>query len=371
MVRICSRAWLAALPLLLLTARAEATSPWELLNFKRVEADPHKDYELSERNGPWMIMVATFTGDGAADDAHNLVLDLRKNFKLNAFRYEKTYDFTKSERGLGLTPDGRPKMMHHMESRKLDEIAVLIGDFTRVDDPEAQAVLKKLKQAQPDSIKKSKSLAFADYRHELSQNGAPTRGPLSRAFIVTNPLISSESFAPRGVDKFVLEMNRDVEHSLLDCPGKYSVIVATFKGNSIIDQQKIREVQASRRDMKTQLDVAADRAHRMTVELRKLGYEAYEFHDRESSIVTVGNFDAIGTTLSDGTIEPTPRIKRIIEVFGPIDQKTPEPGQTATGLMPQRLQKFGPNSDLVFDVQPTPVEVPKRSVATDYARPVN
>ena len=33
------------------------------------------------------------------------------------------------------------------------------------------------------------------------------------------------------------------------------------------------------------------KAHKMTVALRAKGYEAYEFHDRYASIVTVGSYD--------------------------------------------------------------------------------
>ena len=369
--RITLRALNVALLSTLFAGLATAAPPWELLNFKHVEADPNKSYELTEKNGPWVIMAATFTGDHAEDDAHALVLDLRKNFALNAYYYAKTYDFSKPEQGLGLTPDGRPKTMRHMEAKQLQEIAVVVGDFPRVDDSDAQAVLKKIKQAQPDAIKHSKSLAFSDYRRQVQENVKQNKGPLSRAFVAPNPLIPSEYFAPKGPDKFILDLNRNVEHSLLDCPGKYSVLIATFKGNSIIDQQKIKDVQASRRDMKSQLDIAADRAHRMTVELRKLGYEAYEYHDRESSIVTYGHFDSVGTHREDGTIDPLPQIQAAIEFFGAHEQSTPDPGSTATGIMPLKMAKNGPNSELVFDVQPTPVAVPKRSIAAEYAHRAN
>ena len=43
-----------------------ADSPWtKLMAPNRVEADPNRDYELKEGNGPWMIMACSFSGDGA------------------------------------------------------------------------------------------------------------------------------------------------------------------------------------------------------------------------------------------------------------------------------------------------------------------
>ena len=41
-----------------------------------------------------------------------------------------------------------------------------------------------------------------------------------------------EYFVPKGVDDFVAKMNQGVEHSLLDCPGRYTVQVATFRGKT-------------------------------------------------------------------------------------------------------------------------------------------
>ena len=54
------------------------------------------------------------------------------------------------------------------------------------------------------------------------------RGPMANAFVANNPLLPNEYFVPKGIDKFVVDMNKDVPHSLLACRGKYTVKVATF-----------------------------------------------------------------------------------------------------------------------------------------------
>lgn len=115
--------------------------------------------------------------------------------------------------------------------------------------------------------------------------------------------------------------------------------------------------------MKSQLHAAADKAHRLTEALRAQGIEAYEFHDRHESIVTVGDFESVGTPRADGVQEMNPAILRIIEAYGPQQQRLPGSGpETLAGLQPRSL------GGIPFDVQPTPVHVPQRSIAADYAR---
>ena len=65
-------------------------------------------------------------------------------------------------------------------------------------------------------------------------SGRSGRGPMGRAFFTRNPLLPREYFVPKGVDDFVAKMNQGVEHSLLDCPGRYTVQVATFRGKTIL-----------------------------------------------------------------------------------------------------------------------------------------
>ena len=153
-------------------------------------------------------------------------------------------------------------------------------------------------------------------------------------------------------------MNADVSHSLLTCPGKFSIRVATFRGNVVIDQKKVKQLQESGR-MKSQLAEAAERAHTLTKMLRKRGVEAYQFHDIYESIVTVGSFETVGIPQQDGRIEMNPVVLRIMQSYSL--QQSPRDGRAMAGRMPRSL------GGIPFDIQPAPVAVPKRSVAADYA----
>ena len=88
----------------LFTTNAAAAPPWRnLVTFNRVDADPEKAYPLTEKNGPWMIMAVTFSGEGAAEDAQALVYELRKRYKLPAYTHEMTFDFSSRSSGAAST----------------------------------------------------------------------------------------------------------------------------------------------------------------------------------------------------------------------------------------------------------------------------
>lgn len=333
---------------------------------RRVEANPHASYNLSERSGPWMIFAGSFAGERSERDANALVLELRSRYKLPAYLHKKNYDYTESVRGLGLNKYGDPKMMEYRQKGAFDEIAVLVGDYPSLHDPAVDQTLKRIKYAQFECLKLTNedptTLRFAGLRalqkRVNGNNAKRNKGPLGQAFVTRNPLLPDEFFAPRGINKFVESMNANVSHSLLTCPGKFSVRVATFRGNVVIDQKKVKQIQESGQ-MKSRLVEAAERAHKLTEMLRKHKREAYQFHDIYESIVTIGSFDTVGTPRQDGRIEINPAVLRIMQSYSP--QQRQLGGQAMAGLVPRSL------GGIPFDVQPTPVAVPKRSVAADYA----
>jgi hypothetical protein len=344
-------------------AVADAAPPWaKLVTLNRVDADPEKTYRLSEENGPWMITACSFSGEGAETQARQLAFELRKRYKLPAYIHRAEFQFGAAE-GRGMF--GAPLRMKHRVD-DLQEVAVLVGNFQAADDPAAQKTLQKLKYTHPNCLdvkqreKTNQSLAgwrtFFQERVLAPGSKHKDRGPLGHAFITTNPLLPKEFFAPTGIDPLVLDMNKDVTHSLLDCPGRYTVQVATFKGNVFIQPKEIEAVESGKQ-IKSQLAEAAKKAHTLTEALRMKGWEAYEFHDRYASIVTVGSFDSVGTPRPDGKTEINPRVHAIMQTFG---------AQQAPGL-PEGVRPLRSLVGIPFDIQPIPVEVPKRSISREMA----
>ena len=343
------------------------SAAWPLVNLtgKRVDASSQNSYTLTEQNGPWLIMTAAFAGEGSEAEARGLVLELRNRFKLSAFMHAQHYDLSQPVVGLGLDMYGNPKKMRHRQQGAFNEYAVLVGDFPTLVDRKLEKTLKQIKYLQPSTIDLNKNsdstLRFAGLRalhKKLSGNEAKrTKGPLGKAFATRNPLLPEEYFVPKGVDNLVAGMNQGVTHSLLNCPGKYTVRVASFRGNVIIDQNEVKKIESTGK-MKSRLAQAAEKAAVLTKALRDQGVEAYEFHDRHESIVTVGSFDSVGKPRADGRIEINPDVLRLMKKYGPEQRSVG--GQANVGLMPRAIR------GIPFDIQPTPIEVPKRSIAADY-----
>src|SRR6478672_12077198 len=125
---------------------AIAAPPWAtLVPFKKVDADPKKNYELEESSGPWMILAASFVGSSAEQQSHDLVLELRQRYRLEAYTFRRTYDFSKPTDGLGYSRFGGPRRMRYLTNHKFDEVAVLVGNFSSFDDPQMDKALRLLK----------------------------------------------------------------------------------------------------------------------------------------------------------------------------------------------------------------------------------
>ncbi len=332
-----------------LTATTVQAAGLDFLISKRVEADPKKEYPLSVSDGPWLIVVHSFSGENARENANALVLELRKKYKLNAYVYDKLFEF-RVEEGMRATERQFRKKDKYIKTAA-KEYAVLVGNFQSIEEPAYQKALQTIKRSQPDCLKGAAGM-------QIQQVGLkPGLGPLGLAFGTTNPLLPPDYFNQKGVvDAFVEKLNSDSPHSLLTCPALYTVRVATFKGNVEIRKYSSEDIVLSKSEEekfnKSNLATAGATASLLCKALRLKGYEAYEFHDRYSSIVTVGGFNTIGTQGPRGMIEMPPEILQIYERFQGKYVGSKETNQSA--YMPKSL------NNIEFDVQPMLIQVPKR-----------
>lgn len=343
--------------------------------FSSAASDPEAMHPLAESDGPWLILATTFQGQTARDDARRLAHELRSRHRLRAYTHEQAFDYTGEQKGMGLNPDGTPKRMRYANAEKVIEVAVLVGDFASFEDPRGQKALQTVKTLRPESLggRSAKTRLEVDFLQANRQHAqAAGKPPMHAAILIPNPLLPDDYFARQEVDEFVLAMNADVDHGLLDCPGRYTVRVATFTGagsfassaaapaeaggpvdvNRFLDFLKgsgwrdphLREVEEE-----SQLVEAAQNAHRLTEALRRAGWQAWEFHDRDSSIVCVGSLDQLAVPGPEGRAVPHPEISRIVAGLGP------DPAAFARGQVMPR--SFG---GIMLDVQPKPIDVPRR-----------
>lgn len=303
-----------------------------------IEADPAKEYPLSRTRGPWLIMVATLhttDEDGESDEgksprqaAHDLVIELRK-LGLPAY----TYEYDPGQQHI-LSKDSLGRDEHRKNLRRVKSICVLAGNYNDINEKLAQDSLTWVKQLKPKS--------FQDGVYFQPTPGRP--GPLSGAFLTMNPMLSSKEIEQKQVvDPLLVKLNSGEQYSLFECKGEFTLIISRFYGKHMNVKADQEQSMVSQFFNKATLDEAAASARELVTVLRGNydreatnfnNIDAYIWHDRHESIVTVGSF----TSAND------PAVKVYLQKFGP---KVKDLGTGATNFQPEHLgvSGFGPKGD--------------------------
>lgn len=415
------RSFIAVIVITVFASNADAQLRFPTLGKKQRERQRQQQLEatpieLTQECGPWLISCASFVGDEAEAQALQLVRELRTQYGLYAYIYRHHFDYTGTVNGIGYDPNGgqrlsnermvaKPLKMKALHSTEFDEIAVLVGDFPTIEDARAQETLQGIKYLMPQSLGKiSLDVDMEEGNFNIRQDQASTqrmralramnkavnasadkrKGPMGAAFMLTNPLLPDEYFNAYRVDDFVLRLNRNIKYSLLKNPGYYTVRVATFRGDTTFELDQIQQdtqqfnwlMKRGQSIKESKLAVATARAHRLTLELRKLGIEAYEFHDRHESYVCVGNYEWLKNQQNGRELQ-NQDIVDVIEVFkgrvenfpgvqGAVRAKTLSDIVRAYRLDVRKVPNLA-ELGVVFDVQPIPVQVPKTGTHTRAA----
>jgi hypothetical protein len=191
--------------------------------------------------------------------------------------------------------------------------------------------------------------------------------PLSGAFLTTNPLLTPEEAARRRRDPLLLKLNSGAKYSLLDNPGRFTLIVAT----SFIESKTSNGSRQSRKALENfrisqHLDETAMKAWQLAATLRegripinngKYGltrrkFEAYVYHDRRGSIVTIGSFNSPND----------PRIAELKKNFGAKVRRNPRTGRDVliaeVATLPDPKNKGASLQSWIFDPNPRVMKVP-------------
>ncbi len=317
----------------------------------RIDATKGREYRISKEHGPWMIMVASFSqpheksrqnGKTPKEAADELVFALRK-------KGIPAYTFQLGEVAESIETTDRTGRSRTASLRARQEnFSVIAGNYEAVDDRKGQQTLKYIKQLDLDALNLDSWKKDARFR--------PTPGkpkPFSGAFLTLNPLLSPEEVAQRKRDPLLLKLNNG-EYSIMDNAGKFTLIVASFKGRSLTQV-------ANREDddfkITGSLDDAAERAWIVAKMLREGSFqkgsqqqgrtfEAYVYHTRYESFVTIGSFD-----LADD-----PRIAQLHQLFGAKTQVAQNGRPFTTGesiVIPSN-----PPETIIFDPNPRLIPVP-------------
>gem|GEM_PF-3594760 len=251
----------------------------------QLPTEPIEPYLLTKECGPFMVVAHTFRGPEAVKYAQALAMELRSAHQLRAYIYfKKIKPMNSNVRGVPPTSspaDGEGRISEPEVYRIYDEAAVLVGDAPTLKDAESLLkVVKKVKPAILDSVP-----SIFPWR-----NGTG----LKNAVVTANPLIPAQQLFAREADPVVDRMNRG-PHTIYNNPGPYTLVVARFTGRSTYSESD-KDFFDDSNLKNSPLATASDEAELLAAELnkdpmlKKAGMEAYVYHDRKKSVVTLGSF---------------------------------------------------------------------------------
>jgi hypothetical protein len=270
-----------------------------------IDADPNQSYDITPAAGSWMICAASYSGDDAPDVAHRLVLDIRRNYGLAAYvfnrgREERAKQQAEIARIHQLCPEGRVRMI-----RIEEQCAVLVGGFKDMES--ARKALDNFKKLKPSDTKAMDIVHYSEETVKNGQKGILTTtayvNPFMRSFVVRNPTVPPEAPKEDKADAdFLRGINSGESFSVYKCRKPWTLAVAVFQSPTVVQ----RAGSSSFLDKLTgtsagdNLTAAAMSAHNMADALQKLSHdprfqepfkEVYVFHTRNNSVVTIGGFE--------------------------------------------------------------------------------
>jgi hypothetical protein len=335
-----------------------------------IENDPGKSYQLTEVHGPWMVMVGTFRdipddddrktkGLTAKDAADKLVHELRAS-GIPAYAYSR-----ETKKGTIDTFDrlGNPDKRVYAAQRGM--ICVLAGNYEKVDDKVAQSTLAYIKRYRPK------------FMSDLKKTGAVVRdpsgqkGPFANAFLTINPLRQPDEIVRKKADNLTKYLNSGIDNALVNVKHKYTLKVATFTGksavplgNSKFNGNEVNFQKALEESGPYNLARAGEDAAQLAYAMRQNApnspnlngkrFEAFVYHDKYQSIVTVGGFDSMND----------PEIKKLADVFHAKNEANKETGGYEVkcenfSLWPNRDPQLPPIQSWAFDPIPELIEIPR------------
>jgi hypothetical protein len=257
-----------------------------------------------------MIMVETFrrsANEGSEEKAktaeqvaNELVFELRSKNNLPAYVYRMN-----AEDGLIETVDRLGNKDQRKNLHKVESFGVIAGNYQSLDDPLAKETLAFVKKLKPQCLSQENGIVW------YAKAG---QGPFQKAFLTTNPMLTPQEAQQRMAvdrkpDTLLIQLNSDVNYSLLENKGKYTLQVAMFTGRRVVEGSAAAQKTNffdSNRATSNPLDIASIDANDLTMALRQhRGREAYVWHDHFYSIVTVGSYDS----------KTDPEIAKDVELF--------------------------------------------------------
>src|SRR5262249_16666552 len=183
--------------------------------------------------------------------------------------------------------------------------AVLVGGYKDVDTAaEALKKMKKLDPPDPNRVSLGAMVRSSSNQKVVEQAWL---NPFKDAFVVRNPKVKLPPPAPtqNKADPLMKQLNANEEFNLLKCPKRFTLVVAQFRGGTILKPpsegnilQKMLKFNPEELCMASR-GAAALNAHNLAEAMRKtLKIEdTYVLHMRCRILVRLGNYDTLAAPL--------------------------------------------------------------------------
>lgn len=304
------------------------------------KAAPH-EYAVKADDGPWMILVKSYSGPDSKVKAVAFADDIRKTHNTKSLLYERNAEERKAEQARieavrkAEMAKAKPFAQALEQARKEAEAtgsifleskatvkiprpyhetpeqwAVLIGGFKTVDD--ARAALRTVRTLAPpkdasllDQVMIGGEETTAKSNKGEWKSASNTVNPYACAIVVPNPTTASLNLEEKAkLEPFVVKLNDGVENSLLKAKKPWTLLVKSYSapsrrgggdGEKASVFDRIKKTTSS--DPADILQATAAEAELLAKALRNpdmkpRSYEAFVLHHRVGSLVTVGQFDA-------------------------------------------------------------------------------
>jgi hypothetical protein len=307
----------------LLLSAGPASAQFDIFRRKPKAPAEAATLDLTEKQGPWMIRVVSFTegqfdvrdslgktvqAKPADEVARQLAQELREH-RIDAWVYEHN----PNPSNLGWNDQQavefekqfqvKPRRFRLKNPGKLNYL-VIAGSFDAPDSPKAKRMLEQIRAFRP---KMQVSMWDAEVFEQGIADGPRDKAvvkPFGSAMMVVNPLRKEESAAAQAMDvatmRLLVRLNDDEKFGIWRNQQTYTIMVKMFAGANTVAGRNAKqnafdrglEAVNDRKPKDAVLVNAGKNAIAVTDELRRMGHEAYVFHGQYASIVCIGGYSS-------------------------------------------------------------------------------
>jgi hypothetical protein len=304
--------------------------------------DITKPYAVIPQAGEFLICTASYTGPTAPTLAVQLAEQIRTKHHMPAYIFNRADEERRTMLAARMQEEERTHQIaaeqgfdlprRRWNIRVEEQCAVLIGGTNGgwSDMDSASAILKKVRSWPLPELHLDNGLDPYAYVYGAERKDVPDQGlnitnqprrreivtdmkkrpvnPFLTGFVIRNPTLPREDKQVKRYDPAWEKFNEYEDYNLLKCPRPWTLAIKEYLGNRVVQPQTqsgsfLEKLGLGSGRVGASLSAAGNSAHELADFLRKLGFQAYVLHTRNSSIVTVGAFESMKDPEMERTVD--------------------------------------------------------------------